>query len=123
MPYGQNIATCAECGRPYITGDCIELGGKCAQCETGEKLSTLINVNVEEQMNILKGVVQSIKKKQKQKLKDDISHIMTDALGGRLKRYRTDDGFVRWGLVQKDIHVAIDECFAKELGDDDKDIS
>lgn len=29
MVYGANVATCCICGRPYITGDCIELDGTC----------------------------------------------------------------------------------------------
>ena len=35
MPYGKNTAICSNCGQPYITGDCIELDGKCDKCETG----------------------------------------------------------------------------------------
>lgn len=119
MPQGHSIATCSECGRPYITGDCIMIGGTCEQCKSGEKLSTLMNVNLEEEMNVLKGAVRKIKLRQKQKLKADISAIMLGALSGQVKKYRTDDGFVRWGLVEKDMFKAIDECFAKELDGDD----
>jgi hypothetical protein len=118
MPQGHSIATCAECGRPYITGDCIMLGGKCDECESGKKLSTLMNVNLEEEMKVLSDAVKSIKKKQKKTLKNDISLILHGALSGETKEYRTDDGFVRWGLVEQDMFKAIDKCFAKELGDD-----
>ena len=35
---------------------------------------------------------------------------MGSALSGVDKKYRTDDGYVRWGLVEKDIHEAIDKA-------------
>jgi hypothetical protein len=53
-------------------------------------------------------------------LKKKVSEIMIDALSGRDQDLRTPDGFIRWGLVEKRIGKAIDECWETE---DDKDIS
>jgi endogenous inhibitor of DNA gyrase (YacG/DUF329 family) len=34
MVYGTNTSVCAQCGKPYITGDCIDLEGFCSiKCE------------------------------------------------------------------------------------------
>jgi hypothetical protein len=45
-------------------------------------------------------------------LKALVSAILHEALRGYdvSKRYRNEDGYVRWGLVEKDIHAAIDEA-------------
>ncbi len=43
-------------------------------------------------------------------LKKKISEILMDALGGYVKKYRTSDGFVRWGVVEGDIHEIIDSA-------------
>ena len=45
-------------------------------------------------------------------IKDRISQILHEALRGynQSARYRTGDGFVRWGLVEKDIIAAVDEA-------------
>ena len=47
-------------------------------------------------------------------IKDRVSEIVHEALRGydQSERYRTEDGFVRWGLVEKDIIAAIDEAAA-----------
>lgn len=47
-------------------------------------------------------------------IKDRVSEILHEALRGynQSERYRTKDGFVRWGLVEKDIIAAIDEVAA-----------
>jgi len=41
-------------------------------------------------------------------LKRDISYILLSAVNGQSECYRTKDGFIRWGLVEKDIHNLID---------------
>jgi len=115
MPYGHNVATCSKCHRPYITGDCIELDGICGECETPI-------FDYEEKLDILQAAINKIRQKQKEKMKADISKIMVGALSGQDKDLRTDDGFVRWGLVEKRIHAVIDKSFDKETSDD-KDIS
>lgn len=45
-------------------------------------------------------------------IKDRVSQILHEALRGydQSARYRTEDGFVRWGLVEKDIIAAVDEA-------------
>lgn len=45
-------------------------------------------------------------------LKVRVSEILHEALRGydMSTRYRGKDGYVRWGLVEKDIHAAIDEA-------------
>lgn len=47
-------------------------------------------------------------------IRDRVSEILHEALRGydQSERYRTEDGFVRWGLVEKDIIAAIDEAAA-----------
>jgi hypothetical protein len=40
-------------------------------------------------------------------LKIEISRIMQSAINGLEPRYRTD-GFILWGLVEREIHEAID---------------
>jgi len=44
-------------------------------------------------------------------LKARVSEILHEALTGRSKNnhYRTEDGFVRWGTVEQDIHSVIDD--------------
>lgn len=41
-------------------------------------------------------------------LKKGISDILSNALAGYKDDYKTSDGFVRWGLVEKDIYKLID---------------
>ena len=41
-------------------------------------------------------------------LKKRISEILSAAISGREKRYRLDETYIRWGLVEKEIHAAID---------------
>lgn len=41
-------------------------------------------------------------------LKKRVSEILAAALGGRDNRYRFETSYIRWGLVEKDIHAAID---------------
>ncbi len=36
-----------------------------------------------------------------------ISAILVATLQGTDKKYRTEDGFIRWGLVEEDIHRAV----------------
>jgi len=47
-------------------------------------------------------------------IKDRVSEILHEALRGydQSARYRTEAGFVRWGLVEKDIIAAIGEAAA-----------
>ena len=47
-------------------------------------------------------------------ISDRVSEILHEALRGynQSERYRTEDGFVRWGLVGKDIIAAIGEAAA-----------
>ena len=40
-------------------------------------------------------------------LKAEISRILLSAINGREPRYRMD-GYIRWGLVEREIHEAID---------------
>ena len=44
-------------------------------------------------------------------LKARVSEILHEALRGydQSTRYRNEAGYVRWGLVERDIHAAIDE--------------
>lgn len=45
---------------------------------------------------------------QKVGLKKDISKILGNALSGK-ERYRLNSKYIKWGLVEEDIHKAIDE--------------
>jgi hypothetical protein len=94
MVHGTNIATCSECGRDYITGDCIELDGKCSDCENIEAFDS---------------VVSDLEKKQ---LKDEVQKILGDALAGYIDKYKyhAEDGkvYIRWGEVQQCINEAIE---------------
>lgn len=47
-------------------------------------------------------------------LKQQVSHILSEALSGRNLRYRTEDGFIRWGRVESDIHEKIDAYESSE---------
>ncbi len=44
------------------------------------------------------------------RLKTEISRILLDALSGSDRSLRIDDGFIKWGLVERKIHKAIDEA-------------
>ena len=46
---------------------------------------------------------------EKEKLKKAISQILLSAVNGLDKQYRTKNGYVQWGKVEKDIHLLIDE--------------
>jgi predicted transcriptional regulator with HTH domain len=37
----------------------------------------------------------------------DISAVLLATLQGTEKKYRTPDGFIRWGLVEADIHATV----------------
>lgn len=50
------------------------------------------------------------------KLKEAISSILQSALNGTGKQYRMD-GYIRWGLVEKDIHAAIDAALAESVAE------
>ena len=41
-------------------------------------------------------------------LKVKISGILMDAIGGHKEKYRTPEGFIRWGVVEGDINETID---------------
>lgn len=46
-------------------------------------------------------------------LKVQINKILHNALSGRKPEYRSEDGgFIRWGLVEKEMHDAVDAAFA-----------
>lgn len=51
-------------------------------------------------------------------LKARVSEILHEALRGYdlSTRYRSEAGYVRWGLVEQDIHAAIDEANPGGLG-------
>ena len=36
-----------------------------------------------------------------------ISRILLDAIGGHEKKYRTEDGFIKWGEVENEMHDAV----------------
>ena len=48
-------------------------------------------------------------------LKAEVSRIMREALSGRNQKYRTEDDYIKWGLVEKDIHKAIDTAFKPDI--------
>ena len=41
-------------------------------------------------------------------IKKKVSGIMMGAVNGSIPKYRTSDGFIRWGLVEEDIHKVIE---------------
>lgn len=43
-------------------------------------------------------------------LKSAVSEVLMNAVNGSDKSLRTDDGFIRWGLVEKRIHSLIDDA-------------
>lgn len=51
-------------------------------------------------------------------LKSRVSEILHEALRGydMSQRYRNEQGFIRWGIVEKDIHEAIDAANARVSG-------
>ncbi len=98
MPYGHNTAICKTCGKPYITGDCIDLDAECSECGMQEVFDL------------------SILGDQKAKLKMEIQTIMNDALSGAVGIYRLrqkGQSYIRWGRVQKHINQAIDSHWPK----------
>lgn len=102
MVYGTNMATCSECGGGYITGDCIELDGKCDKC----KYKNVVDLTHMVSSSITKD-----------KLKQVIQTIMNDALAGVdvIYRYKQDGAsYIRWGIVEKHINFAIDLYWPKE---------
>ena len=42
------------------------------------------------------------------KLKVQIAGILMDVIGGTKEKYRTPDGFIRWGVVEGDMNETID---------------
>ena len=42
------------------------------------------------------------------KVKKRVSNILHRALSGEDKNFRTEGGFIRWGLVEREMHEAID---------------
>ncbi len=44
------------------------------------------------------------------RLKTEVSRIILDALSGSDRSLRTDDGYIKWGLVERRMHRAIDEA-------------
>ena len=109
MPHGFNMNTCVKCGRPYLTGDYIELGEPCSHC----KVKVIIE-NPCKEVDLTHLVP-------REKLKQEIQTIMNDALAGVVDIYRYEkDGvsYIRWGRVQKHINDAIDLYWPKEKNDD-----
>jgi hypothetical protein len=110
MPWGHNLATCSDCGKPYITGDCIELGEKCDRCKATKVVD-------------LTHLVPKFDGGSKEKLKQVISTITNDALAGveAIYRYKRHDGasYIRWGIVSKHIDAAIDLYWPKEEKEDE----
>ena len=112
MVYGTNLATCSQCGKPYTTGDSIELGEKCEKCKY-TKVVDLTHL-VDEFLFDTKEWDFSAKGK----LKQEIRSIMNDALSGlnEVYRYVDDAGasYIRWGLVEQHINEVIDSYWPKE---------
>lgn len=106
MPYGHSTSTCSECGRPYITGDCIDLGGKCDECEGRVPLAI-------EQIDLSKG-----------KMKQEIATIMNDALSNRNSIYLREEfnsggvHVIDWRLVEKHLIEAVDTYWPKGKKDE-----
>lgn len=47
-----------------------------------------------------------------EKINEEISKILMGAINGLEPKYRTtghDPGFIRWGLVEKDIHATVNK--------------
>ena len=42
-----------------------------------------------------------------EQIKKEVSRVLHVALSGVEKKYRTEDKYIRWGLVEKDIHKII----------------
>ena len=51
--------------------------------------------------------LESVHEEALEKALKEIDAILLGALSGGEVKYRSEDGFVRWGLVQKDIHAAL----------------
>jgi hypothetical protein len=51
---------------------------------------------------------------QKTELKKQISTILLSAINGLDKQYRTKNGYIQWGLVEKHIHMLIDDIKGDE---------
>ena len=41
-------------------------------------------------------------------IKKDVSKIMMSAVSGSEPKYRNENGYIKWGLVEKDIHAKIE---------------
>jgi hypothetical protein len=41
-------------------------------------------------------------------VKQRVSLLMSGAVAGTIPDYRTEDGYIRWGRVERDVHAAID---------------
>ena len=109
MVCGTNMATCSQCGRGYLTGDSIDLGGKCDKC----KYTKIVD---------LTHLVPTFEGGSKEKLKQVISAITNDALAGVEAIYRYKEGemsYIRWGVVAKHIDAAIDLYWPKEEKEDE----
>jgi len=48
------------------------------------------------------------------KIKKGISSILYSALSGIDEKYRAEEGFIRWGLVESDIYAVIDNQLIPE---------
>lgn len=55
------------------------------------------------------GVMDPLLKIFAETIKKDVSDILHAAISGFDKRYRYKGGYIRWGLVEKDIYRAIDK--------------
>lgn len=118
MVYGHNMAMCTICGRPYVTGDCIELDGTCGPvCEKNKLMHDLNHGEVKEdnavgtcaicnkewsmrdhdscprdhnniQYKTVVDLTHLVSPSMKEKLKKEIQTIMNDALAGVIDIYR-----------------------------------
>lgn len=44
----------------------------------------------------------------KEAIKRGVSELILGAVNGQMARYRTEDGYIKWGLVEREIHELID---------------
>ena len=111
MPHGHNLATCSECGQPYITGDCIDLGGKCDKCKGLIPITEIDLTHLPPPDG-------------KAKMKQEITNIMNEALSSHNSRYLREEfnsggvHVIDWRLVEKHIKEAVDLYWPKGKKDE-----
>jgi len=49
-------------------------------------------------------------------LKEEVSRILQSAINGSEPRYRYEGKYIRWGLVEREIHQAIDTAISGRAG-------